>query len=345
MLKPAQEINQIAHEASVRAMESERQKNEEQARKDAERDRNHAEFQRRALEEAKRGTRSVVVTDLRLNRSRLAEQGFEWTELTRRESFETSLRRDISDLESEITELAQQLMLQCPEVPEVKGDTFLHFNPLLSLLKTLQDRQPANPWAEVAFFTEHLRFSTEQGAQWLEKSTKKIGALLQLAERRHGACNKLESVTRENQHIPPGYETAIYVTWKHADLDVPWDTQFGARYLRWVSQSWEGMMIFLSEVIEDRAAKGLFKAKLRLTYNGPGWYAMWFDAEECYESDEMFGPPSFWASELEQLGYRSSIKQVRYDIDSEAEEMCAVDPEQLARPNSLDCYEVEIAWS
>ncbi len=345
MLKPAQEMNQVAHEASVRAMEWERQAEEKQAREDAERDRNHAEFERTALQQAKSGHRFVVVTGLRLSRSRLTEQGFEFVELTRRESYETCLSVGIRDLEKEITELAQQTMPTCPEVPVVDGDTFVHRNPLISLLNTLQDREPAVPWADVEFFKQQLHFSTTQGVQWLEANARTIQSFLQLADRLRLARTKLDSVRWDNQNIPPGHDVALYVAWGHAGLDALWETRFSARYLRWVAESWGSMMALLSDEIEHRSAQGFFDAKFRLFFEGRGWFANRFDEDDGFDGfGSSYGPPSFWISELEQLGYHASIKQVLGDIGDVQAELRAVDPERLDKPVVEDCYQLEVSW-
>lgn len=350
MLKPAQEMNQVAQEACASAMEAERWQQDQRARKAAEQDRNHAEFQRRAFLEAKNGSSYLVMTDLRLSRSRLLEQGFELAELTRRESFQISLEQSIQELEMQIPELAQQLMQQCPEVPDVLGDTFVHRNPLISLLKTLQDSDPAVPWADVEFFKQKIRFSTQQGVHWLEANTRKIQSFLQMEDRLRLARITLRSVTLDNQLIPPGHKTAVYVGWGAADLALPWDTQFSARYLRWVSWSWQSMMTLLSNELEDRAAQGAFDARIRLVFAGGGWFAYQFginqyDAfDEFVGADDLFGPPSFWASELAQLGYRTTIKHViGYERDVDAE-TAVVDPQRLAMPAAQDCYQLEIAW-
>jgi hypothetical protein len=350
MLKPAQEMNQVAHEACASAMDAERRQQDERARKAAERDRNHAEFQRRAFLEAKDGSSYLVMTDLRLSRTRLLEQGFELAELTRRERFQASLEQSIQELETQIPELAQQLMQECPEVPDVLGDTFVHRNPWVSLLKTLQNSDPAVPWADVEFFKQYMRFSTQQGMHWLEANTRKIQSFLQMEDRLRLARIKFHSVARDNQLIPPGHETAVYVGWADADLNLPWETQFSARYLRWVSRSWRSMITLLSNELEDRAAQGAFDARIRLVFVGGGWFAYQlgidqYDAfDEFVGADDNFGPPSFWASELKQLGYRITIKHViGYKRDADAE-TAAVDPHRLAKPVVQDCYQLEIAW-
>ena len=110
------------------------------------------------------------------------------------------------------------------------------------------------------------------------------------------------------------------------------------------------MITLLSNELEDRAAQGAFDARIRLVFVGGGWFAYQlgidqYDAfDEFVGADDNFGPPSFWASELKQLGYRITIKHViGYKRDADAE-TAAVDPHRLAKPVVQDCYQLEIAW-
>ena len=111
------------------------------------------------------------------------------------------------------------------------------------------------------------------------------------------------------------------------------------------------MMTLLSNELEDRAAQGAFVARIRLVFVGGGWFAYQlginqYDAfDEFVGADDHFGPPSFWASELEQLGYRTTIKLVvgsERDVDAKTR---AVDPQRLAEPVVDDCYQLEITWN